>query len=157
MIGMTRRVLLVLGVALVCVCSISMSPVWAQTAAGEMTGVGRDQDGAAIPGATITVTEVRTNRQRVVVSTGDGVYTAASLAPGEYRVNVELAGFKSVRREGVRISTGEKARIDFDLVVGGIQEQVTVLGDSPVVRQETASLGTVVGQEPVVQLPLNVH
>ena len=71
--------------------------------------------GAAVPGATITVTETRTNLQRVVVSTGDGVYTAASLAPGEYRLDVELAGFKPVRREGIRLATGEKARIDFDL------------------------------------------
>ena len=59
------------------------------------------------------------------MSTGDGVYTAASLAPGEYRLDLELSGFKPVRREGIRLSTGEKARIDFDLAVGGIQEQVT--------------------------------
>ena len=91
----------------------------------------------------------------MVVSTGDGVYTAASLAPGEYRIDVELAGFKSVRREGVRLATGEKARIDFDLSVGDVQEQVTVVGDAPIVREETASLGTVIEHEQVVQLPLN--
>jgi hypothetical protein len=73
--------------------------------AGEITGLVKDQAGAAVPGATITVTETRTNRQRVVVSTGDGVYTAASLAPGEYRIDIELAGFRSVRREGVRVAT----------------------------------------------------
>ena len=100
----------------------------AQTAAGEITGVVKDQAGAAVPGATITVTEMRTNLQRVVVSTGEGVYTAASLAPGEYRLDIELAGFKPVRREGIRLATGEKARIDFDLAVGDIQEQVTVVG-----------------------------
>ena len=127
----------------------------AQTAAGEITGLVKDQAGAAVPGATITVTETRTNLQRVAVSTGDGVYTAASLAPGEYRLDLELSGFKPVRREGVRLATGEKARIDFDLAVGGVQEQVTVVGDAPIVRAETASLGTVVENEQVVQLPLN--
>ena len=91
----------------------------------------------------------------MAVSTGDGVYTAPSLAPGEYRLDVELAGFKPVRREGIRLSTGEKARIDFDLSVGDIREQVTVVADAPVVRAETASLGTVVENEQVVQLPLN--
>ena len=60
-----------------------------------------------------------------------------------------------MRREGVRLSTGEKARIDFDLSVGDIREQVTVVGDAPIVRAETASLGTVVEHEQVVQLPLN--
>ncbi len=127
----------------------------AQVAAGEITGVVKDQAGAAVPGATITVTDVATNLQRVVVSTGDGVYTAASLAPGEYRLDVELAGFKPMRREGIRLATGEKARIDFDLSGRRRAEQVTVVGDAPIVRAETASLGTVVENEQVVQLPLN--
>ena len=130
-------------------------PAGAQAGAGEITGLVKDQAGAAVPGATITVTETRTNLQRVAVSTGDGVYTAASLAPGDYRLDVELAGFKPVRREGVRLATGEKARIDFDLSVGDVREQVTVVGDAPIVRAETASLGTVVENEQVVQLPLN--
>ena len=138
-----------------CAWSVAASPADAQTAAGEITGIVKDQAGAAVPGATITVTETRTNRQRVTVSTDDGVYTAPSLAPGEYRLDVELAGFKPVRREGIRLSTGEKARIDFDLSVGDIRELVTVVADSPVVRVETASLGTVVENEQVVQLPLN--
>jgi hypothetical protein len=61
-----------------------------------------------------------------------------------------------MRREGIRLSTGEKTRVDFDLSVGNIREQVTVVAaDSPMVRAETASLGTVVENEQVVQLPLN--
>jgi len=130
-------------------------PARAQVAAGEITGLVKDQNGAAVPGASITVTEIQTNRQRIVVSTADGVYTAASLAPGHYRLDLKLTGFKPVRREGVRLSIGEKARIDFNVTVGEIREQVTVVGDSPMVRAETASLGTVVEHEQVVQLPLN--
>jgi len=154
-IGTTRKELFAICLAVACAGSADALPASAQTAAGEITGVVKDQDGAAVPGAIITVTDIRTNRQRVVISTGDGVYAAPSLGPGEYRLDVELAGFKPMRREGVRISTGEKARIDFDLSIGGIQEQVTVVGDAPAVRQETASLGTVIEQEQVVQLPLN--
>src|SRR5215510_8606248 len=127
----------------------------AQVAAGEITGIIKDSDGGAVPVATVTVTNIATNQQRTVNSTADGAYTAASLAPGEYRLDVELAGFKPVRREGVRLATGEKARIDFGLSVGDIREQVTVVGDSPIVRAETASLGTVVENEQVVRLPLN--
>jgi hypothetical protein len=80
---------------------------------------------------------------------------AASLAPGTYRIDVELSGFKPVRREGIHVATGEKARIDFDLAVGGVAEHVTVVADAPMVRAETASLGTVVEHEQVAQLPLN--
>src|SRR6202163_1281752 len=133
----------------------SVSPLFAQVAAGEITGVVHDPAGATVPGATVTVTNVDTNRRRVIVSSEDGVYTAPSLAPGAYRVDVELSGFKPVRREGIRLSTGEKARIDFDLVVGEVREQVTVTADAPILRAETASLGTVVEHEQVVQLPLN--
>src|SRR6202158_1512578 len=100
----------------------SVSPLFAQVGAGAITGVGKDPGGAAVPGATVTVTNVETNRQRVLVSSGNGVYTAPSLAPGEYRVEVQLSGFKPIRREGIRLSTGETARIDFDLAVGDVRE-----------------------------------
>src|SRR6185369_17720549 len=109
----TRRLSIWLVVA--CMWMIAGSSLRAQTAAGEITGVVKDQGGAAVPGATVTVTNTRTNFQRVTVSTTDGFYTAASLAPGDYRVDVEITGFKAVRREGIRLETGEKARIDFDL------------------------------------------
>ena len=110
---------------------------------------------APVPGVTVTVTNVDTNQQRVVVSTSEGAYAAPSLAPGVYRVDVELTGFKTIRQEGVRLSTGEKSRIDFVLAVGQLQEQVTVSADASILRVETASLGTVVEHEQVVQLPLN--
>src|SRR4029450_4657218 len=100
----------------------------AQVAAGEITGIIQDQNRGAVPGATVTVTNIATNLQRVVASSGDGVYTAASLTPGAYRIEVAISGFKPVRREGVRLSTGEKARIDFDLTIGDIREKVAVVG-----------------------------
>ena len=131
------------------------SSALAQAAAGEITGFVRDQARAAVPGATVTVTDVSTNRRRIVVSSGEGVYTAPSLAPGDYRVDVELSGFKPVRRSGIHLSTGEKARIDFELAIGSVREQVTVTADAPILRAETASLGTVVAHDQVVQLPLN--
>jgi hypothetical protein len=152
---MDRRVSLSICLTVACVCGAAVTPAHGQTAAGAITGLVKDQAGAAVPGATITVTETRTNLQRLVVSTSDGLYTVASLAPGEYRLEIQLSGFKPVRREGLRLATGEKARIDFDLEVGGVQEQVTVVGDTPVIRVESASLGTVVEHEQVVQLPLN--
>src|SRR6266849_4425036 len=115
-----------------CCVAANASSAFSQVAAGEITGVVRDQAGASVPGATVTVTNVDTNGQRVVPSSGDGVYTAPSLAPGEYRVDVELSGFKPVRREGIHLSTGEKARIDFDLAVGDVRERITVTADAPI-------------------------
>jgi len=130
-------------------------PARAQVAAGEMTGRVKDQAGAAVPGATVSVTHLNTNRQRVVASSAEGVYTVPSLPPGDYRVDVELTGFRSVRRAGIRLATGEKLRIDFDLTVGNVSEQVTVTAAATMLRAVTASLGNVVEHEQLVQLPLN--
>ena len=129
--------------------------VMAQVAAGELTGIVKDQAGAAVAGARVTVINLDTNGQRRVVSSGDGVFTVPSLEPGEYRIDVELPGFKTVRRDGIRLSTGGKARIDFALAVGDVSEHVTVAANAPMLRTETASLGAVVEHEQVVQLPLN--
>src|SRR5215470_1363008 len=106
----------------------------AQVAGGTITGVVKDQAGAAVPGATITITDVNTNRQRVVVSSRDGVYTAAGLPPGSYRVDAELTGFKPLRRTGIQLETGETAQLDVSLSIGDVREQVTVTADTPVVR-----------------------
>src|SRR5690348_12755311 len=95
----------------------------AQVGAGEITGFITDPAGGAVPGATITITDAATNRRRVVTSTADGVYLAASLSPATYRIDVELQGFRPIRREGVTLSSGEKIRIDFDLSVGDVREQ----------------------------------
>src|SRR5207237_2018733 len=103
----------------------------------------------------VTVTDLARNRTRVTVSTSDGVYTAAALAPGEYRIDVELAGFRPVRRERVRLATGEKVRVDFSLSVGSVRERINVTIDAAMLRAETAGLGAVVGHEQVVELPLN--
>src|SRR5262249_43472728 len=126
------------GVALVA------SPARAQVAAGEITGLIKDQAGKAIPGATVTVTNVGTNIPRVAVTTADGAYTGGGPRPGESRSEVELPGLEPVRRSGIRLATGEKARLDFDLALGDVREEVTVVGDLPIVEAETASLGTVV-------------
>jgi hypothetical protein len=139
----------------VAVLAATPSRVRAQVAGAEITGAIRDQAGAPVPGVTVTVSHAATNQARRGVTTADGLYTVASLAPGEYRVEITLPGFKTVRRDGIRVATGEKVRLDFELAVGDVREEVTVTADAPALRTETASLGTVVDHERVVQLPLN--
>jgi carboxypeptidase family protein/TonB-dependent receptor-like protein len=131
------------------------SPAYAQVATGTLTGVVTDQGHAAVPGATITVTNIDTNSRRVVSSTNEGVYTAPGLAPGRYRISVDLQGFTPLRHDGVTLATGETTRIDLAISVGSVQETVTVTANAPMLRAETASLGSVVDHENIVQLPLN--
>ncbi len=127
----------------------------AQIASGEITGLVTDATGAALPGVTVIVVDTATNRQWVVTTSADGVYAAPGLAPGRYRLTAELSGFTPAARDGVHVTTGEKAAVDFRLTVGSVATEVTVTADAPMLRAETASLGTVVQHEQVVQLPLN--
>src|SRR6185436_17637903 len=136
-----------------CVC-MGTRPAGAQVGSGDITGVLTDPSGAAVPGATVTVTNVATNRQRAVSSTSEGAYTAASLPPGEYRLEISQSGFAPIRREGITVVTGQKTRVDFSLAVGTVGEVVRVTSDASMLRSESASLGVSVGHEQVVQFPL---
>lgn len=125
-----------------------------QVASGEITGLVTDPFGAAAPGVTVTVTDAATNRQRVVITGDDGFFAAVNLNPATYRVEVALSGFSTIRQDGIRLTTGQKLRMDFVLVIGR-SEDVVVRADVPMVRGETGSLGTTVEQAQVAQLPLN--
>ncbi len=126
-----------------------------QIGTGQLTGVLRDQDGATVPGATVTATDVATVASRRTVSSSGGVYTISGLRPGVYRLDVALTGFRPILRDGIRDETGKTIRLDFDLIVGDVREAITVTGDVPLLRTATASLGGGVSQEKVVDLPLN--
>ncbi len=148
------RVYVCLSIAMAVLIAAPSSAV-AQVAGSAITGALVDQAGAPVPGATVTASNVATNQPRVAVTTDAGIYTLAGLTPGEYRVRIELSGFKTIERAGIRLATGETVRLDFTLAVGDLREEVTVTGDASPLRSETASLGAVVDHEKVVQLPLN--
>ena len=120
-----------------------------------MTGIVRDTGGAVVPGATVELTQTDTNSRRTVTTNGDGVFTAAALAPGEYRIIVSMAGFTAIRQEPVRLATGETHRFDAVLQVASVREEVNVVRETPSLRQDRASLGTIVDSTQVAQLPLN--
>src|SRR5262245_8602453 len=135
--------------------AVIATPAAAQIGAGGLTGSIVDQAGAAVPGATVTVTSAGKGATRTVVTSADGVYTVPGLSPGLYNVHAELAGFRPLTQEGVRIATGEAVRLDLTLELGGVSEAVTVKGDAPLLRSATSSLGQVVDNRKVVDLPLN--
>ena len=126
----------------------------AQIGGGTLAGFAIDQAGAVLPGAAVTVIAVATNRSRTVVTGEDGGYAVPGLAPGVYRVRIELSGFRPLTREGIRLATGETVRLDLPLALGGIAEAVTVTADAPLLR-DTSSLGQVVDNRSIVGLPLN--
>jgi hypothetical protein len=127
----------------------------AQVGGGALAGNVVDDADAAVRGATVTVTAVATNLSRTTVTREDGNYLVTGLNPGEYTIRIDLSGFRTLTRGAIRVTTGETVRVDVQLGVGGVAEAISVRGDAPLLRSETSSLGHVVDNRKVVDLPLN--
>ena len=121
---------------------------------GSIGGQVRDSSGAVIPEAKVTATNAGTNAQRTAVSNEAGDYSFPSLPPGVYTVSAERPGFKTLVRTQVEIQVQQNARIDFELPVGQISESVEVAANAVMVT-ENATVGTVIENRRIVELPLN--
>ena len=140
--------------ALSLIIASAAAPALAQNSA-EITGSAADTSGAVIVGVVVTITNTATNQARRVNTNAAGSYSAPYLAPGVYDVRAESAGFKVTARRGVELQVGATARIDFIMQVGEVSEQVEVTGGAPLVNTENASVGTVIDNKRILELPLN--
>jgi hypothetical protein len=132
--------------------AIVLLPVVAQ--AQSLAGTVRDSSGGALPGVTVeAASNVLIEKVRTTVTDNTGQYQILALPPGTYRVTFSLAGFNGAVREGVQVSGGGVITINADMRVGGIQETVTVTGETPVVDIRTARRETVLDDEVVAALP----
>jgi hypothetical protein len=127
----------------------------AAQATGSMTGLVADETGAIVPGALVEATSQSTGQVRTTVTAPDGFYTIRLLNPATYQVKVALAGFRTGIREGVEVLVNEIVRADFTLVVGDLTDEVTVSAAASMVDGRNATLGIVVDQRSIVDLPLN--
>lgn len=138
---------------------LALSPVLpaaAQSTAinGTIEGTVTDDQGAVLPGVTVTVTNVDTGDTRAVVTNESGLYRAPLLSLGNYRVEAELQGFKKYEQSGVTLSAGQTAVIDFKLSVGTLAETVTVTADSPLVDLAKIEQGRTLTNAEIKTLPL---
>ncbi len=121
---------------------------------GTIEGSITDQSGAALPGVSVTVTNVDTGDTRVVVSNEAGVYRAPLLPLGRYRVSAELQGFRKFEQQGLTLSAGQSAVININMTVGNMSEAITVTSESPVSEPGKIDLGRTIGETEVRNLPL---
>jgi hypothetical protein len=147
---MVRRTLLV---ALLLI-SLAASAL-GQTGNAQLSGTVTDPSKALIPGVTVTATNTETNVTLTQVSNESGTYSFPVLQPGSYRVSAELPGFKKQVFNDVRLSYAGQTRIDFTLQIGDVNQsvEVVVAADS-ILRESSASVGDVLTQERIRQLPL---
>jgi len=138
---------------ILCVVLLAALPALAQTQAG-ISGVIHDPSGAVIPGVSVTITNPATNFVRPAISNDAGVYNFPVLQPGRYNIKVELPGFRTITQD-VELQVQQSARLDFTLQVGEVSQTIEVSGAAALIATENATVGTVIENKRIVDMPLN--
>ena len=134
---------------------VSASTILAQSSSGTFLGTVRDSTGAIIPGATISILNQETGFRREIVSNSAGEYELPYVPLGNYTVTCKSKGFKSVDRTGINLQVDQKAKLDFSLSVGEVNETITITEAPPLVKASSSEFGEVVQRRAVQELPLN--
>jgi len=116
-----------------------------QSASSGIVGEVNDSSKAGVPGATVTVTNVGTNAQRVATTDANGRFSIPNLVPATYEIKVELSGFSTIDMKDFALRQGEIARPVFSLNVATVSETVTVTGQSPLLQTQSASVSQTAG------------
>jgi hypothetical protein len=122
---------------------------------GSISGRVLDAGGLVLPGATVTVTEQNTGFTRTVVAAENGAYLVPNLDPGLYTVAVELSGFGSMKQSDLALTAGSAITLDLTMQVAGLQEQVTVTAESPLVQTSTSQIGGSLSSREIEEIPAN--
>jgi hypothetical protein len=127
----------------------------AQGATGTISGHVADATGAAIPGATITLTNTATSGVRTTVSTSSGDYTFPAVPIGTYELKAERQGFKTVTSLNLQLQVAQSLTQNFALQVGGVEQTVKVTASGDLLQTQNTSLGTTVPTQTLAQMPVN--
>ena len=126
-----------------------------QNIRGTILGTVHDQSGAVIRGAKVTARQVATGLVREETTNDSGEYLFAQLPVGQYDLTAEASGFKKIDKQNILLQVDDKLRVDLDMTVGAITETVAVEASAPVIQTDSATVGNVVDNKKVTELPLN--
>jgi hypothetical protein len=127
----------------------------AQQTTGSIQGRIMDAQGAAVPGVSVVGRNIATGFTRTEISDAEGIYRLNALPVGTYDITAELQGFNKFERKAITVNVAQTATIDITLNVAGVQEAVTVTGESPLIETTASSVGGVVDVARIENLPLN--
>jgi hypothetical protein len=143
-------------ILLICACLMAGSVTcFAQLQAGRIVGQVFDPQHAAVPGATVTVTNTATNVAETVKTGASGNYVVTSLNPGTYSVSATAEGFQTEVRNGIDLTVGQAAEVDLNLQIGAANTKVVVTSAGPILQTQSGSLDLAVSNTQVESLPLN--
>jgi carboxypeptidase family protein/TonB-dependent receptor-like protein len=149
------------GLALLTVASVAflaaVPVLHGQTVTGTVLGNVLDSSGAAVPNAQIAITNQETGVVREAASTGDGIYSVPSLAPGKYTIKVSAAGFAPNEVKDVIVNVGSNTRVDLTVQVGQVTQQVTVSEAVPTVETTSSEVSQVMDTNIIKDIPLNAR
>ena len=126
----------------------------AQESRGTIAGRITDLSGSALPGAVVRALNTQTGASVSSRTNDAGLFSIPYLLPGVYQVNVELAGFSRLERKNVEVRVSETADLDLALTVGDVSQVLEVSGATPLLETSNVSLGQVVDQRRLVDLPI---
>jgi len=144
------------GMLVLIAVSLLSAPAAAQVDRATLSGVVKDTGGGVVPGATVVVINLATNLESRLVTTETGGYQAVNLIPGRYQVDVELSGFKK-NSQVITLEVGQRARLDVELAIGSFAETVIVAESPQLINANDATLGAVIPQMQVSNLPLAIR
>jgi len=122
---------------------------------GSIEGVVRDPGGAVIVGAAVRIEHQGGVVQRSLSTDASGSFRAIELPPGDYRVSVQAENFQTIIREGIDLSAGRAAQLDFSLEIGAQQQEIVVVGDAAPLSTRASDWGGLVDKDKLDSLPLN--
>ena len=134
---------------------LSATPLPAQVDTGAITGVVSDRSGAVVPGVKVQIVQIETNSLTALQTNDAGFYSAPSLRPGRYEVTVTKEGFHPQKSQPFDLRVQDRAEVNFQLEVGATTSEVTVTTTASLLESETSSLGHVVEEKNITDLPLN--
>src|SRR5690242_2793011 len=141
---------------LLLVCTLALSATLiAQTSTGEVNGTVTDASGAAVPGASVKLTNNATQVTLQATTNGSGQYFFIYFLPGSYSLKVDKPGFTTVEITELPIGVNQTVKQDVALKVGSVNQTVQVSAQAVTVESSTTELGTVIPQKTVNELPLN--
>ena len=145
--------------ALVCLLTLALAAggVEAQALYGSVTGTILDSSGAAVPGATVSLTNEGTGLEFSAVSDATGTYTIRNIPGGNYTLKASLQGFKEFVQTGIPVTVGGIVRINGRLQIGALTESVTVVSETAILKTDKADVSVDLRPEEVTNLPLNQY
>ncbi|MEO6260229.1 MAG: carboxypeptidase-like regulatory domain-containing protein, partial [Thermoanaerobaculia bacterium] len=141
---------------LILLCLLVLLPVvsFAQSSNGSISGNVTDASGGALPGVSVTASNIATHATRVAISNGSGHYDLLLLPPGTYSVSGELAGFQAVRYERIVVNVGTGTGLNLRMAPG-VTDVLTVTASAPLVETTRSEVSSVVNDKAIQNLPVN--